>query len=85
MLKPTLPFVLLILTAAAAAQEKAFTGARIIDGTGKAALENATLLVNKNGSQTKSLLRVRPRQIRVPSGTTAYRCLRRRQPLIQLL
>jgi imidazolonepropionase-like amidohydrolase len=48
-LRPTLPVVLLILAAAAAAQEKAFTHARIIDGTGKAALENATLLVNKNG------------------------------------
>ena len=48
-LRPTLPFVLLILPAAAAAQERAFTGARIIDGTGKAAIENATLLVSKNG------------------------------------
>ena len=48
-LKPTLPVVLLMLTAAAAAQEKAFVGARIIDGTGKAAIEHATLLVHDDG------------------------------------
>lgn len=47
-IKPHLPVALLILTSAAAAQDKAFTGARIIDGTGKTAVENATLLV-RNG------------------------------------
>src|SRR5262245_15777469 len=41
---------ILIFAAGAAAQtgDKAFTGARIVDGTGKAAMEKATLLV-RNG------------------------------------
>jgi imidazolonepropionase-like amidohydrolase len=47
-IKPHVPLALLILTAAAAAQDRAFTGARIIDGTGKTAVENATILV-RNG------------------------------------
>lgn len=56
-MRPNLPVALLILTAAAlaaAAQDnahdntKAFVGARIIDGTGRAAVEKATLLV-RNG------------------------------------
>ena len=50
--KPALPVALLILAAAAAAQEKAFVGARIIDGTGKNAVENATLLIGNNGRIT---------------------------------
>src|ERR1700716_988025 len=44
--KPTTLAALLILIATAAAQDKAFTGARIIDGTGKAPVENATVLVH---------------------------------------
>jgi imidazolonepropionase-like amidohydrolase len=47
-IKPNLPAALLMLTAMAAAQDKAFIGARIIDGTGKAPVEKATLLV-RNG------------------------------------
>lgn len=47
-IQPTLPAALLILIGAAAAQDTAFTGARIVDGTGKAPLEKATLLV-RNG------------------------------------
>src|SRR5450432_1897971 len=54
--KPNPPFAFLILTAiltailtvGAAAQDQAFIGARIIDGTGKAPVEKATLLV-RNG------------------------------------
>jgi imidazolonepropionase-like amidohydrolase len=54
--KPNLPLALPILTAiltavftsGAAAQDQAFVGARIIDGTGKAPVEKATLLV-RNG------------------------------------
>src|SRR5205807_1822027 len=38
----------LLLAAAAAAQDTAFTGARVIDGTGKAPVEKATILV-RNG------------------------------------
>lgn len=45
-IKPNLPVALLILTVAAAAQDTAFIGARIIDGTGKAPIEKATLLVH---------------------------------------
>jgi imidazolonepropionase-like amidohydrolase len=48
MIKPNLPVAVLILATAAAAQDKAFIGARIIDGTGKAPIEKATLLV-RNG------------------------------------
>jgi imidazolonepropionase-like amidohydrolase len=50
-IKPNPPLALLILAAlltsapAAVAQDQAFIGARIIDGTGKAAVEKATLLV----------------------------------------
>jgi imidazolonepropionase-like amidohydrolase len=47
-IKPNLPVAFLILTAGAAAQDQAFIGARIIDGTGKAPVEKATLLV-RNG------------------------------------
>jgi imidazolonepropionase-like amidohydrolase len=39
----------LTLVAPAAPQEKAFVNARIIDGTGKTAIENATLLVRSDG------------------------------------
>src|SRR5437899_10805474 len=39
---------LLVFCGAAAAQDRAFIGARIIDGTGKAAVEKAPLLV-RNG------------------------------------
>jgi len=46
--KPNLPLALLAIATVAFAQDKAFTGARIIDGTGKVAIENATLLV-RNG------------------------------------
>jgi imidazolonepropionase-like amidohydrolase len=50
--KPHLPVAFLILTAiftcGAAAQDQAFIGARIIDGTGKTPVEKATLLV-RNG------------------------------------
>ncbi len=53
-IEPNRPFASLIrtailtalLTVGAAAQDKAFTGARIIDGTGKAPVEKATLLVH---------------------------------------
>src|ERR1051326_4075103 len=44
--KPILAFALLTVTAVA--QDKAFVGARIIDGTGKSPIENATLVV-RNG------------------------------------
>ncbi len=62
-LKPTLPVVLLMLTAAAAAQEKAFVGARIIDGTGKAAIEHATLLVHDDGR-----IEAVGRSVKIPAG-----------------
>lgn len=49
-IKPNRSFAFLILTTVlimgAAAQDKAFTGARIIDGTGKAPVEKATLLIH---------------------------------------
>jgi imidazolonepropionase-like amidohydrolase len=48
MIKPNLPVAVLILATAVAAQDKAFIGAKIIDGTGKAPIEKATLLV-RNG------------------------------------
>jgi imidazolonepropionase-like amidohydrolase len=48
MIKPNLPVAVLILAAAAAAQDKAFIGADIIDGTGKAPIRKAILLV-RNG------------------------------------
>ncbi len=46
---PTLPITAMLLITTAAAQEKAFVGAQIIDGTGKAAIRNATLLIDGNG------------------------------------
>jgi imidazolonepropionase-like amidohydrolase len=48
-LKLTVPIAILTLTAAAAAQDRAFVGARIIDGTGKTPIDNATILVDGNG------------------------------------
>ena len=48
-LKHSLAVALLIFAAIATAQEKAFVHARIIDGTGKAVIENATLLVRNDG------------------------------------
>jgi imidazolonepropionase-like amidohydrolase len=47
-IKPNLPVAVLILATAVAAQDRAFIGARIIDGTGKAPIEKATLLI-RNG------------------------------------
>ncbi len=44
--KPSLPAAFLLLTALAAAQDKAFIGARIVDGTGKAPVEKATILIH---------------------------------------
>src|SRR5882672_11555324 len=49
--------------AAAADDSKAFVGARIIDGTGKAAVEQATLLV-RNGR-----IEAVGRSVKVPAGT----------------
>jgi imidazolonepropionase-like amidohydrolase len=64
--KPNLPvaFVILtaIFTAGAAAQDRAFIGARIIDGTGKAPVEKATLLV-RNGR----IAAIGP-SVKVPAG-----------------
>src|SRR5579859_108148 len=43
------PAAVLIFIATAGAQEKAFVGARVIDGSGKAPVENATLLIDSSG------------------------------------
>jgi imidazolonepropionase-like amidohydrolase len=51
-----------ILSTGAAAQDQAFTGARIIDGTGKAPVEKATLLVHDG-----RIVAVGP-SVKVPAG-----------------
>jgi imidazolonepropionase-like amidohydrolase len=67
-MKSNLPAVILILTAiltltvGAAAQDQAFIGSRIIDGTGKAPVEKATLLVH-NGR----IAAIGP-SVKVPAG-----------------
>jgi imidazolonepropionase-like amidohydrolase len=60
-LKLNLPLALLVL-ATAAAQDKAFTGARVIDGAGKPAIENATLVV-RNGR-----IEAVGRSVKIPAG-----------------
>jgi imidazolonepropionase-like amidohydrolase len=52
----------LLLALSAFADEKAFTGARVIDGTGKAAIENATIVV-RDGRITAV-----GRSVSVPAG-----------------
>jgi imidazolonepropionase-like amidohydrolase len=63
-LRPPLSIAILTLTALAGAQEKAFVGARIIDGSGKPAIENATMLVDSGGRVTAV-----GTSVKIPSGT----------------
>ena len=60
--QPKVAAALLILTAVAAAQDKAFIGARIIDGTGRAPLERATLLVHDGRVQAVGA------SVKIPAG-----------------
>jgi len=59
----TLATATLVFIVTAAAQEQAFVGARIIDGTGKPGLANATLLIDSTG-RVKAV----GSSVRVPAG-----------------
>jgi imidazolonepropionase-like amidohydrolase len=57
-----LPALLFILAATAAAQDRAFVGARIIDGSGRAPMEKATLLIHNGRIEAVGA------NVRIPAG-----------------